>query len=462
VSVIADKNKKNKANKPSASTSSSSTATSKTSNEKQCNSNSDVSSPSNNSTKNLSLSLSNIEKKSEKTSDDADDAATKSNKSQANNNNQIGKKRSSTTSSSSSVSSNSTIASSSNDPTLAKDLNESNNLTIKKLDPTTTTTTTTTTSTDMVEKLTTAKLTLKTRNSDSVSSNCSTYSIKRPSIDEQMLIGGGMDNKITPEQKLEETPVVATAAPIETKIEPNMDSLLSIKEEIMDFEPSSNIVITTNVISSNTPMPDQSFSSLVETKKDETSKNEECEAVSSSKTTTTTTTKVSSKVTLKRNSAKNKKEDIACVTSSTVVITTNEEVVTKNSSKKLNDEKPVEQTLDNLSEKKIEITRKSNEKPNETTLGKQEASLTSNEIKKLDETTKKVVEVSMDQENLNIPIKKPAESKVLSELTNEATSIVQAIPNDEHVLAISKKTDNVPVNTIPESKYSFNLIGNFS
>ena len=82
------------------------------------------------------------------------------------------------------------------------------------------------------------------------------------------------------------------------------------------------------------------------------------------------------------------------------------------------------------------------------------------------DTPKKISETRsslLDQENLNLPAKRTIESKILTELTNETNTIIQtnANTNDENVLVVSKKAENIHINAAPESKYSFNLIGNF-
>ena len=329
---------------------------SKNSSEKQCNSNSDVSSPSN-STKTLTSNEKKSVKTDEKDASEETDENSKPTNSQLDT--QSAKKRSSTTSSSSSVSSNSNT--SSVDPSSSKELNESvysaKALNSKKLE----------TTPDTAEKLTTAKLTLKTRNSDSISSNCSTYSIKRPSIDDKMLLTGDKDDNVAPDLRGEDIKVdTVDYVTNETKIE-HINTLLSIKEEIMDFEPTNNIIVTTNVIAN--PSPNTPTYDLVETRKEETTKADECEVVTPK--TPTTSTK-SSKVTLKRNSAKattTKKEEINIVHPVTVIIT-NEESVSKNdtsskcSSKIINEEKQVESVLTEK-DKKIETNMKSIEKPSD-------------------------------------------------------------------------------------------------
>jgi hypothetical protein len=80
------------------------------------------------------------------------------------------------------------------------------------------------------------------------------------------------------------------------------------------------------------------------------------------------------------------------------------------------------------------------------------------------DTPKKISETRsslLDQENLNLPAKRTNESKILTELTNETNTIIQANTNDENVLVVSKKAENIHINTVSESKNSFNLTGNF-
>ena len=274
-------------------------STTRAANIKSSNSLSDASSPHSHSNHNEKKqpkdSNNSNEEELEETKEEAAKAATKDL------GDQISKKRSSNASSTSSVSSS---IQSSLEPASVKD-------TIKKLEPTITLDT---------DKLATSKLSLKTRHSDSVSSICSTYSLKRSSVDEPPSGLSSQSSKAKEEPKLEEE---KSLVPNETKdkesTELTLNSILSIKDEIMDFEPSPLVSHGTLTTTSD---PSACVPSLSEAKKETASKPDDNE--------TGVKVKAASKVTLKRNSNKAalKKEE--------------EKAASEELPKKLDDEKPVE------------------------------------------------------------------------------------------------------------------------